>query len=188
LAGSWQVSFDPRWGGPAAVEFPQLASWSENTDPRVKFFSGTATYVKEFTHDGSTDRCALSLSRVAVLARVRLNGHDLGVTWAPPYRVDLAGALRPGLNRLEISVTNLWPNRMIGDEQLPPDAEWIERGSAGASLARIPEWVHTGAPSPTGRFTFTTWRHYTKNSPLLPSGLLGPVLLEQRLLPKPGSP
>lgn len=188
LAGPWQVSFDPRWGGPAAVEFPQLASWSENTDPRVKFFSGTATYVKEFTHDGSTDRCALSLSRVAVLARVRLNGHDLGVTWSPSYRVDLAGALRPGRNRLEISVTNLWPNRMIGDEQLPPDAEWIERGSAGASLARIPEWMHTGSPSPTGRFTFTTWRHYTKNSPLLPSGLLGPVLLEQRVSPKPGIP
>jgi hypothetical protein len=71
-----------------------------------------------------------------------------------------------------VKVTNLWPNRLIGDEQLPPDCEWH-----GQRLAAWPQWLLDGKPSPTGRLTFTTWHHWTKDSPLLESGLLGPVTL-----------
>jgi hypothetical protein len=81
--------------------------------------------------------------------------------------------MRPGRNRLEIKVTNLWPNRIIGDEQLPPDVEW-----QGATLKGWPEWLLKGQPRPpTGRFTFTTWKFWNKDSPLLESGLLGPVVI-----------
>jgi hypothetical protein len=84
----------------------------------------------------------------------------------------LTHAAKPGVNRLEVKVTNLWPNRLIGDEQLPPDCEWN-----GKQLKEWPKWLLEGKPSPTGRVTFTTWHHWTKDSPLLESGLLGPVHL-----------
>jgi hypothetical protein len=101
---------------------------------------------------------------------VLLNGKDLGVRWKRPFRFDITDALKAGDNTLEVRVTNLWPNRMIGDERLPPDAEWNK-----SRLVRWPDWVLQGKSSPTGRFTFTHIRPYTKDSPLLPSGLLGPV-------------
>ena len=110
-----------------------------------------------------------------MVARARLNGHDLGVLWAPPYRAEITQLVRSGTNRLEVQVANLWPNRLIGDEQRPPDCEWTPPGA----IAAIPDWVRAGRPSPTGRLTFTTWRHYTAASPLLESGLLGPVRLER---------
>ncbi len=105
------------------------------------------------------------------MARVRLNGKNLGTLWAPPYRVDIAGALKSGENRLEIEVVNLWPNRMIGDEQLPEDSDRNPNGT----LKRWPQWLLDGQPSPTGRYTFTSWRLWKKDEPLRDSGLLGPV-------------
>jgi hypothetical protein len=105
------------------------------------------------------------------MARVRLNGKDCGVAWKPPYRVDISHALKAGQNKLEIEVVNTWVNRMIGDEQLPLDAEWKD----WETLVNWPDWFKEGRPSPTGRYTFTTARHYGKESPLMPSGLLGPV-------------
>ena len=100
-----------------------------------------------------------------------LNGKDCGIAWKPPYRVDISKALKPGTNKLEIEVASTWVNRMIGDEQLPLDAEWID----WETLAEWPAWFKEGGKSPTGRVTFTTGRHYEKDSPLMPSGLLGPV-------------
>jgi hypothetical protein len=175
LRGPWAVRFDPRWGGPAEAKFSELTSWSAHSDPGIRYYAGTATYVKEFEANSAPGRVALSLGRVAVVARVRLNGHDLGVLWAPPYRVEITGQVRPGTNRLEVQVANLWPNRLIGDEQRPPDCEWTPPGA----IAAIPDWVREGKPSPTGRLTFATWRHYTATSPLLESGLRGPVRLER---------
>jgi hypothetical protein len=175
LRGPWTVRFDPKWGGPAEAKFSELSSWSAHSDPGIRHYSGSATYVKEFQADASAGRLAVSLGRVAVVARVRLNGHDLGVLWAPPYRAEITRQVRPGTNRLEVQVANLWPNRLIGDEQRPADCEWTTPGA----IAAIPDWVREGKPSPTGRLTFATWRHYTASSPLLESGLLGPVRLER---------
>ena len=112
----------------------------------------------------------LDLGRVKNLAEVSLNGKPLGILWKPPFRVDVSGAAQPGKNKLEIKVTNLWPNRLIGDEQLAEDRVWN-----GKKLKEWPQWVLDGKPSSTGRFTFTTWHHWTKDDALLESGLLGPV-------------
>ena len=145
--------------------------------PGVTYFSGTATYKKTFSAPadavGVGRRAWLDLGRVAVIAEVKLNGKDLGILWKPPFRVEVTDALKPGENTLEIKVVNLWPNRLIGDEQLPPDSE---RKSTGR-LVRWPQWLLDGQPSPTGRHAFTTWNLWRKNEPPLESGLLGPVRL-----------
>ncbi len=85
--------------------------------------------------------------------------------------MDITRALIPGQNELEVEVVNTWVNRMIGDEQLPTDAQWKD----WETLVEWPDWFKQGRRSSTGRYTFTTARHYEKDSPLQPSGLLGPV-------------
>ncbi|MGQ9590500.1 MAG: glycosyl hydrolase [Planctomycetota bacterium] len=177
LAGPWEVSFDPEWGGPEKVTFERLEDWSARPEEGIRYYSGVATYRKSFDvrrppADG--ERLVLDLGTVRNMARVRLNGRDLGVVWCAPWRVDVTHAVRRAGNRLEIDVANLWPNRLIGDERLPPDCEY----GRGGNLLRVPEWVREGRPRPSpGRYAFATWRHYSKDSPLLPSGLLGPVSL-----------
>ena len=108
------------------------------------------------------------------MARVRVNGKECGIVWKPPYRVDIASAAHVGQNELEISVVNLWINRLIGDEQLPVDAEWKDF----ETLLAWPAWFTNGTPRTSGRYTFTTCRHYRKDTPLAASGLLGPITLQ----------
>ena len=94
------------------------------------------------------------------LAQVTLNGRDLGVLWKPPFALDVTRLVRPGPNTLSIRVTNLWPNRLIGDAQLPPEVQWNGDGS----IASWPDWLVAGAsrvPATAG-YTFTTWRCYKK--------------------------
>jgi hypothetical protein len=176
LAGPWEVSFDPTWGGPERVIFDGLADWSSRLEDGIRFYSGTAVYRKTFdlppvaTADGG--RLWLDLGTVKNIASVRLNGRDLGVVWCDPWRVEITDAVKRKGNRLEIRVANLWPNRLIGDEREPPDAEY----GRGGRLVRWPEWLLEGRPRPSaGRLTFSTWKHFAADSPLLPSGLLGPV-------------
>lgn len=151
LSGPWQVSFDPRWGGPESVEFADLTDWTKRPEDGIRFYSGTATYRRTFDlpeplpSDGR--RLVLDLGVVKQLAEVRLNGHKLGVLWAAPFRVDVSEAIRPTGNALEIEVVNFWPNRVIGDQSLPEDK----------------------------RLTRTNVRKLTKDTPLIESGLLGPV-------------
>ena len=175
IAGPWQVTFDPRWGGPAdPVTFEKLADWSRHADPGIRYYSGTAVYRTTFAYHQSpvgSQRVFLDLGSVEVMARVRLNGADCGILWKPPYLVDVTDAVRAGDNNLEISVVNLWINRMIGDEQLPLDADWKNN----ETLLEWPDWFTSGKARPSGRYTFSTCRHYTKESPLVSSGLLGPV-------------
>ena len=114
-------------------------------------------------------RVVLDLGDVKNLAAVKVNGRTYPTLWRPPFRVDVTDAWS-STNQIAVRVATLWPNRLIGDEKLPPDCEWRGRG-----LAKIPEWVEKGLPSPTGRHTFTTWRLWNKDEPLLPSGLIGPV-------------
>lgn len=178
ITGSWNLSFDPDWGKKETVALDELSSWSEHSDPLVKYYSGTATYRKVFDVSESDiskgkSRLFLDLGHVEVMARVKLNGNACGTAWKPPYRVNVTGALVPGQNELEIEVVNTWVNRMIGDEQLPLDAQWKD----WETLVAWPDWFREGQPSSTGRYTFTTARHYKKDSRLTPSGLLGPVRL-----------
>ena len=109
-----------------------------------------------------------------VKGEIKLNGRDLGALWKPPFELDVTRALKPGKNELEIKVTNLWPNRMIGDEQLPEDSDRETKGT----LKSWPAWLAEGKPSPTGRYTFTSWRLWKKDDPLVESGLLGPVTVQ----------
>lgn len=177
ISGPWKVNFKPNWGAPASINLAKLISWTEHPNSGVKYFSGSATYSKEFRAPAAMtakDRViVLDLGRVKNFATVRLNGKELAVLWKEPFSVDLTGKLKAGLNRLEVKVTNLWVNRIIGDEQLPPDVEW-----QGVTLKNWPEWLVKGQPRPkTGRYTFTTWKFWNKDSPLLESGLLGPVVI-----------
>jgi hypothetical protein len=151
ITGPWQLTFPPKLGAPASATLEQLASWSDSTDDGIKYFSGTATYKKDFAlPDGflaPDHHLYLDLGSVKNLARVVLNGKPLGVLWKEPFRVDITGAARPGVNHLTLEITNLWPNRLIGDQKLP-EAQ---------------------------RITWASVSLYKPDSPLLPSGLLGPV-------------
>jgi hypothetical protein len=177
ISGPWQVTFQPGRGAPDQVILAQLGSWSENTNPGVKFFSGEAVYHKTFTLAPSLVQeqppLYLDLGDVQVMAQVTVNGHRFETLWCAPFRVNIAAAVRPGNNQLEIKVVNLWPNRMIGDAHLPPDTV---RGKNHFATA-WPQWLLDGKPSPTGRITFAAFDPFKKDLPLLSSGLLGPVRL-----------
>jgi hypothetical protein len=151
IGGHWDVHFPPNWGAPENVTLENLISWTEHGDDGVKYFSGTATYWKEFEIPAkmtAPDQALyLDLGEVKELATVKLNGRELGVLWKPPFRVEISGVANPGANRLELEITNLWPNRLIGNLRLPKDK----------------------------RFGWTNRNPYTENSPLLASGLIGPV-------------
>ena len=178
LAGPWKVEFPPKLGAPASVTLERLMPWNDHSEPGVKYFSGTATYRLDFElAPGAGKNLRLDLGEVKNIAEVVLNGVDLGILWKPPFAVDISAAAKPSMNRLEVRVTNLWANRLIGDEQEPPDCEWGP-GEHGITLKAWPEWFQKGTPRPSpGRIAFTTFKHYDKNSPLLPSGLLGPVTI-----------
>lgn len=154
VPGPWTVSFPPDHGAPAQAQFPQLTSWTVNADPGVKYFSGTATYSTAFTAPRNglrkDARLRLDLGDVKDLAEVTLNGKQLGVLWKHPFVVDITDAVKVGKNQLEVKVTNVWPNRLIGDKQ--PGARQI---------------------------AYATFDPYKADSPLLPSGLLGPVTISQ---------
>ena len=124
--GPWEVRFPAKTGAPESITLDKLISWSDHADAGVKYFSGTATYRKTFRLPPEALAAGravyLDLGRVAVIARVSVNGRDLGILWNAPFRVEATEALRAGDNLLEVQVTNLWVNRMIGDEQLPEDS------------------------------------------------------------------
>ncbi|MHB8957315.1 MAG: glycosyl hydrolase [Pirellulaceae bacterium] len=169
LAGAWEVAFDPKWGGPERVTFDALQDWTTLPEPGIKYYSGIASYRKAFDFApgvSNNSRLFLSLGTVHDMARVRLNGKDLGVVWCAPWRVDITGAINAGENQLEIEVVNRWPNRMIGDKQ-PADAN--------VRTVKSPDGFLGGEEFKTGRYTFSTSDPYGAQSPLFPSGLLGPV-------------
>jgi len=182
VAGPWQVKFDPKWGGPKqAVTFGELVDWTTHSDPGIRYYSGTAVYRTKFDLSTLPDIASfLDLGTVKHLARVRINDRDLGVVWCAPWRVEIpAGLLQRSGNRLEIAITNVWANRLIGDEQQPDDCEWLNgHFNTGKYLKRFPDWFVKGSPRPSsGRFGFTTWNYFNKDSKLTPSGLLGQVRL-----------
>ena len=167
LDAPWEVSFDPAWGGPEKIVFENLTDWTQHADPGIKYYSGTAVYKQTFDlPDHTNSRIYLDLGKVKNMARVYINGKEAGTLWTNPWQLDITGFVKPTNNELEIQVVNLWPNRLIGDEQLPDDG--IQKG-------QWPAWLLNGEARSSGRYTFTTYRHFTKESPLLESGLIGPV-------------
>ncbi|MGH7942152.1 MAG: glycosyl hydrolase [Limisphaerales bacterium] len=177
IQGPWTVTFPEGWGAPPHIQMEKLVPWNEHPDSGVKYFSGTATYQCRFDVPAelfaNDHRIQLDLGAVEVMAEAKLNGQPLGILWKPPFELDVTSALAAGPNRLEIKVANLWVNRLIGDQQLPSDAERNDNGT----LKRWPQWLLEGKPSPTGRFSFTTWELWHKNDALVRSGLIGPVRL-----------
>lgn len=177
LTGEWEVSFPPNLGAPEKMIFDGLTSWPLSKDAGIRYFSGTATYKKKFilTEDYiQTDySLELDLGNVKVMAEVFVNGKNLGVLWKNPFRISLEGCVHDGINELEIRVTNLWTNRLIGDEHLLDDCErgdWLPKN--------WPDWLVNNTERPSERTTFTTWKHWNKDSKLQASGLLGPVYLQ----------
>jgi hypothetical protein len=150
LRGPWKVHFQAGRGAPEQATFTELQSWSSNTDPGIKYFSGTASYATTLNALASWfakgQRLEIDLGVVRNLAEVAVNGKSVGILWKAPFRVDITEKLRPGVNRIDIHVTNVWPNRLIGDKQ--PNAKPV---------------------------AFTTFNPYSAESPLLDSGLLGPI-------------
>ena len=183
LAGPWTVSFPPGWNAPPKIQFERLTSWSEHDDFAIRHFSGTVTYRRQFrlpedfVSEASPLAISLDLGRVEVIAEVTINGRLVGTLWKPPFQLDITKSVKPGPNDLAIRVTNLWSNRLIGDEHFPDDAQWTHLPHA-TYLKEWPSWFQHGQPRPESRRrTFSVVKHYGKNSPLLPSGLLGPVML-----------
>lgn len=176
IAGPWKIWFDPKWGGPGEVIFEKLLDWTKHPAESIRYYSGTAVYSINFDLPADLkisrkDRIYLDLGEVNCLARVKLNGKELGIVWTAPPSVLLKGGLKRKNNLLEIEVANLWVNRLIGDENEPWD---------GVADGRWPEWLLKGQPRPTKRYTFTTHRFYKRGDPLLPSGLLGPVVIHKQ--------
>jgi hypothetical protein len=153
--GPWTVAFQPGRGAPASVTLDKLSPWNESSDKGVKYFAGTGTYTK--TIQASPDwfkkgaSLWIDLGDVKNMAVVTVNGKELGTVWHAPYRVDATAALKPGANEVSVKVINAWVNRLVGD--LQPDA--------------------------TTKYTFSAWKAYKADSPLLPSGLIGPVAILQ---------
>jgi hypothetical protein len=149
IEGPWRVRFTPGRGAPESIVLPALVDLAAHADEGIRHFSGTVVYSTAFEAPAARGRVVLDLGRVEVMARVKLNGRDLGILWHAPFRLELGDALLPGMNKLEIEVANLWLNRLIGDASLPPER----------------------------RLAPTTWNPYKPDSPLPPSGLIGPVRL-----------
>lgn len=184
LNGPWQVSFDTSWGGPAgAVRFDSLTDWTKNPVPGIRYYSGTAVYrMRDAELDAALTTkgsLLLELGVVKHLAHVYLNGKDMGVLWTAPWQLKIPPAyIHDRDNLLEIHITNTWSNRLIGDEQEPDDAEWLPGHEGGRFLKAYPDWFVRNVPRPSrGRFCFTSWNYFDKNSALIPAGLLGPVMV-----------
>ena len=147
VSGPWKVCFQPGLGAPESIVLDELSSLSLHPCDSVRFFSGTARYSLDFNWEGKVGEATLDLGRVCWMAHVYLNGKDLGLAWHSPYLCEIGKALKKGENHLEIAVTNVWANRMIGDASKPQKE----------------------------RITYTPWQFYKPDAALPESGLIGPV-------------
>lgn len=153
LSTLWSVHFDPQWGGPETAAFDTLVSWIRRPEEGIRNYSGAAVYQRDFDLPASavapTRRWLLDLGDVKILARVRVNDQDMGTAWKTPFQLDITRGLKPGTNHLALTVINVWANRLIADSALPADKQ----------------------------ISWATYNPYTKDSPRVDSGLLGPVRL-----------
>lgn len=187
IKGPWTVKFPPNWGVPPEVTFDHLISWTEHSHFDIKHFSGTATYEKELNIPEESlskeQALYLDLGKVKNIAEVILNGKNLGILWKPPFRVNISDAVKAGSNQLQIKITNLLSNRLIGDSGKPDIRPFRKSGNRGFAPTDWDIWMkvvkeeeQNGRYSKeTGRYTFSTWKRFDKDDQLLDSGLIGPV-------------
>jgi beta-galactosidase/beta-glucuronidase len=174
LSAPWQVSFNKAYGYDGTLEFPELIDWKNHSSEQVKYYSGTATYQTRFSVVRSMLRkdqsLVLDLGQVAVAARVFVNGQDEGVLWKAPYQVDISDVVTAGENQLTLEVTNVWTNRLIGDERYPDTSGYRARDN------KMPDWyTDNQAPPASQRLTFCATPFYKASDELASSGLIGPV-------------
>ena len=169
ITGAWNVSFNTKFGGPENIEFAELQDWTKHEMRGIKYYSGIATYKKVFELEELTKKpYYIDLGVVNDIARVKLNGKDMGVVWCAPWRIDISDALKQGTNELEIEVANRWVNRLLGDRQEP---------DRNVRTVKFENGLMGGQEFKTGRYTFTTKQSMSAFmfSEPLSSGLLGPV-------------
>ncbi|WP_138476688.1 glycosyl hydrolase [Dyadobacter bucti] len=157
VSGPWNISFTKGWGAPEKAVFPELISWTQSETPGIKHYSGSGMYDKTFSYNLKTqenDRVYLDLGEVAKVTEVWLNGKSLGIAWTKPYRFDVTGLIKQGQNDLRVEVINTWSNRIIGDIG---SQEKFTKTNLNARGSRELLWTET---------------------PLVPSGLMGPVVLK----------
>ena len=176
LSTDWEVTFPLNSDTSKSKTFSDLISWTDAKDEAIQHFSGTASYKKEFMLSDellqSNKKIVIDLGSVFVIAEVIVNGKNAGVLWKAPFRVNIDEFVQKGKNALEVKVTNLWTNRLIGDEKLP-----LDYPRNGKRAKPLPSWLLSETERPSRRTTFASWNHYNKNDDLLTSGLLGPVKL-----------
>lgn len=188
LGEGWSVAFDPPYTTGWSVENVTLFDWRESDNPDIRNFSGKAIYGTTLDIAASALPADaplwLDLGEVETVATVRVNGQELGTVWTAPYRIDIADAVRAGSNAIEIEVANLWVNRLIGDAALPDTSGYVPENNLGYRIAdNVPrrtmvEWYSANQPPPPGlRHTWATHYFQTADDPLVPSGLIGPVIL-----------
>lgn len=155
IDGNWRLTFDPKWGGPGEQSCNKLESWTKSDIEGIKYFSGTVPYTTRFTFEAekADKRVWLDLGKVARVSELWLNGQNMGITWTPPYRYDVTDVIKAGDNELKVEVVNTWSNRIIGD------------------LTSSKKYTSTNLTQRGSREL--TW----EETPLLESGLLGPVTL-----------
>ena len=182
ISGAWNVTFVPKLGSPFQRKFAKLVDFNKLTDKDVMYFAGTATYTKTIRIKrkelGKGKRIVLDLGEMNDLAQMKINNQSVDTLWHPPFKVDITNKLKKGDNKLEISVTNNWVNRLIGDKKEPADFEWgKDRGKKlGRAMKAHPDWFLKNEPCPSqGRKAFTVCYYYRDNSPLQPAGLVGQV-------------
>ena len=183
LSSDWEVAFPLETGKSINETFNTLRSWSDHKNEVIQHFSGTATYTKELVLANDIlqqdKTIELDLGSVAIIAEVIVNGKNVATLWKAPFRTNINDFLRKGKNILEIKITNLWPNKLIGDEKLPLDYK-----RKGNKIKALPDWLLKNTKRPSDRTTFPSWKHWDKSDNLLISGLLGPVKLNIHTITK----
>ena len=174
----WTVTFSDEKSKQKTHTISTLKDWTTFEDDDIKHYSGTAVYENVFKLKkkqlAKNKQSVLDLGDVNIVAKVIVNGVDMGVLWQAPFRVDVSKVLKKGKNSLKIEVSNQWTNRLIGDEQYPNETGYDNKAET------MPDWFLNNEPAPLKqRSTFTITNFFDKDKTLLPAGLKGPVVLKQ---------
>jgi hypothetical protein len=179
---SWTIRLAEATGEKTDLPEAPLVDLKDHKDQRARDFAGTATYRNSFTVKAGElqrgQKAVLDLGQVAVAATVRVNGKEIATLWMPPYRIDIAAALKTGSNEIEIEVPTLWTNRLIADAGLPDTSGFVVADRSNKPTTPMVQWYMDNRPPPAGpRKTFTTQPFFKADDPRVPAGLIGPVKL-----------